>query len=72
MLTKEETITAFMNTQLKENYNFLEEDLIKLANAFVNAAKTKIQKEERAQCIKVAKAYNHMVAEKISEVRNKQ
>jgi hypothetical protein len=38
MLTREEIINTFVNTPLKENYNFLEEDLVTLANAFVQAA----------------------------------
>ena len=49
MLSKEEIKTVFVNTYLEENYNFLEEDLITLANAFVKAATPKIQKDERAR-----------------------
>ena len=71
MLTKEEVIDAFINTPLQEDYNFLEEDLVKLANAFVNKAKPKFAAEERAKCIEVARAYNTLVADKIEEVRGK-
>jgi hypothetical protein len=71
-LTPQEVVEAFVNTQLEEDYNFLQEDLIKLADAFVNAAKVKIMRDERAQCIKIARSVNHLVAEKIAEVRGKQ
>jgi pyrroloquinoline quinone (PQQ) biosynthesis protein C len=47
MLSKEEIKTVFVNTYLEENYNFLEEDLVTLAIAFVKAATPKIQKAER-------------------------
>lgn len=70
-LTKEQINDAFMSAKLEENYNFLQEDLIKLANAFIDAAKEKIEREERVQCIKIARAYNGTVADKISEVRAK-
>ena len=69
-LTKEQVVEAFMNIQLEENYNFLEEDLVMLANAFVNKAKPEIIKEERDACVEVARAYNTLVADKIVEVRS--
>jgi hypothetical protein len=69
MLTKEQVVEAFMNIQLEENYNFLEEDLVMLADAFVKKAKPKIIKEERDACVDVARAYNTLVADKILEVR---
>ena len=34
MITVEQMREVFMNTPLEEDYNFLEEDLMKLANAF--------------------------------------
>jgi len=68
-LSQKEVNEAFVNTPLEENYNFLAEDLVKLANAFVKAAKPKIAAEERAECVKVAKALNSLVAAKIEEVR---
>ena len=71
MLNKEQIKTAFMNIQLEENYNFLEEDLVMLANAFVEAAKPMIIRSERAQCVKIARAINVLVAEKILEERAK-
>ena len=68
-LTKTEINEAFINTKLEENYNFLQEDLIALANAFVDAAKEKIALEERAECVKIAKDLNLLVGIKIEEVR---
>ena len=46
-------------------------DLVKIANAFAAAAKSKIASAERDACIEVAKAYNTLVADKIAEVRGK-
>jgi tellurite resistance protein len=71
MLTAKEVIEAFVNVQLEEDYNFLESDLVKLANAIIAKAKPQIEAEERAKCIEVARAYNTLVADKIEEVRGK-
>jgi hypothetical protein len=69
-LTKEQVVEAFMNIQLEENYNFLEEDLVMLADAFVKKATPEIVKIEREACVDVARAYNTLVADKILEVRS--
>jgi hypothetical protein len=69
-LTKEQVVEAFMNIQLEENYNFLEEDLVMLADAFVKKATPEIVKAEREACVDVARAYNTLVADKILEVRS--
>ena len=69
ILTEQEVVEAFINVKLEEDYNFLQEDLVKLANAFVNAAKPKIEIEERILCVDVARSVNHLVAAKIAEVR---
>ena len=69
-LTKEQVVEAFMNIQLEENYNFLEEDLVILADAFVKKATPEIIKAERDACVEVARAYNTLVADKIAEVRS--
>ena len=42
ILNKEEIMQAFINANLIENYNFLEEDLIKLANTFIDKALEKL------------------------------
>lgn len=69
MLNKDEVIKAFMNIQLEENYNFLEEDLVMLANAFVKAAKPLIEQEERSKCIDIANMYDDFIGTKIMERR---
>jgi hypothetical protein len=69
ILTPQEVTEAFMNIMLEENYNFLQEDLVNLANAFVAAAKPKIVKEERELCIDVARSLNTNVANKMAEIR---
>jgi hypothetical protein len=71
MLSKEQINRVFHETQLEDNYNFLEDDLIKLANAFIDKAKPEIIMKEREACIEVAKAYNSLVADKIDEVMNR-
>ena len=69
ILTEQEVVEAFINVKLEEDYNFLQSDLVKLANAFVNAAKPKIEIEERILCVDVARSVNHLVAAKIAHVR---
>jgi len=71
MLNNQQIRDAFINAHLEENYNFLEDDLVKLANAFIAAAKPDLIKEERAACVEVARSYNNLVADKILEVRSK-
>jgi hypothetical protein len=71
MLSKEQINRVFHETQLEDNYNFLEDDLIKLANAFIDRAKVDIIMKEREACIEVARAYNSLVADKIEEVMNR-
>ena len=69
MLTKKEVTETFMNTPLEEDYNFLEEDLVKLANAFVKAGTPKAVKAEREECIEFVRSLNHLVADKLKEKR---
>ena len=38
MLSNEEIVSTFINTQLEGDYNFLQEDLVKIAHAFERAA----------------------------------
>ena len=70
-MSPEEVIKVFMNTPLEENYNFAQEDLVKLANAFVAAAKPGIEKAERKECLKIVSSLNSMVAQKLEEVRGR-
>ena len=69
VLTPQEIAEVFINTKLEENYNFLQDDLVKLANAFINAAKPKIEKGERDLCVDIARSVNSLVADKIVSVR---
>jgi hypothetical protein len=69
MLTPREIKDAFINCKLEENYNFLEEDLVKLAKTFVTAAEPKITKKERDRCVKIARSLNKEVAKVLEEVK---
>jgi hypothetical protein len=69
MITKEQVNEAFRNVTLEENYNFLEDDLVKIAHAFIEAAKPSIVAIERQECVKVVRSMNSFVAEKLQEVR---
>jgi hypothetical protein len=69
MITKEQVNEAFRNVTLEENYNFLEEDLVKLAHAFIEAAKPSIVAIERQECVKVVRSMNSFVAEKLQQIR---
>ena len=69
MLTPREIKDAFINTKLEENYNFLEEDLMKLANAFVTAVEPKVTKKERDRCVKIARSLNKEVAKVLEDVK---
>ena len=72
MITKEQITDTFINLVLEENYNFLEEDLVTLAEAFVKAATPAIEKQERDKCIDIARSVNYLVAERIEQVRAQQ
>jgi hypothetical protein len=69
-LTKEQVGDAFRTIMLEENYNFLEDDLVKLANAFVTAAAPAIIKAERAECVKFTKSLNELVGKALENKRN--
>jgi hypothetical protein len=68
-LTADEIKLAFRGIYLEENYSFLEEDLIKLANGFIAAAEPKIRKAELAECVKFVRSLNTYVAEALDEKR---
>jgi len=69
MLTKKEVNKIFHEVELEDNYNFLEDDLHKLANAFVRAARPAIMKEELATCAEIVGHLNPNVGAKLLEVR---
>jgi hypothetical protein len=72
MITKEQVTDTFINVVLEEQYNFLEEDLVTLAEAFVKTATPAIEKQERDKCVDIARSVNHLVAERIEQVRAQQ
>lgn len=70
-LDDKEVIDVFINTKLEEDYNFLQDDLVKLANAFIDAARQRIARKERAECIEFVRSINTLVADKLEEKRGK-
>ena len=68
-LDKEQIKEAFRNIYLEETYNFLEEDLEKLADGFIMAAMPAIVKTERDMCIKFVNSLNTNVARALGEYR---
>jgi hypothetical protein len=60
---------AFRKIYLEETYNFLEEDLEKLADGFIMAAMPAIVKTERDMCIKFVNSLNTNVARALGEYR---
>jgi hypothetical protein len=70
-MTKDEIVNIFLHTNIEGYYNFLEDDLVKLANAFVDAAAPKIALAERTECIMFVESLNRLVAEALIEKRGK-
>jgi len=68
-LTVEEINKAFHEVYLEENYNFLEDDLVKLASAFVMAAMPAIVRTEREMCIEFVNSLNTEVGKALQEKR---
>lgn len=68
-LTNQQVAEAFINANLEEDYNFLQRDLTKLAQAFIDAAKPAFIQEERNQCINFVRSLNTLVADKLQEYR---
>ncbi len=68
-LNPNEIKEAFRKIYLEENYDFLEEDLIKLADGFIMAAMPAIVKTERDMCIKFVNSLNTNVARALGEYR---
>jgi hypothetical protein len=68
-LDKEQIKEAFRKIYLEETYNFLEEDLEKLADGFIMAAMPAIVKTERDMCIKFVNSLNTNVARALGEYR---
>jgi len=68
-LTVEEINEAFRSVMLEENYNFLQDDLVKLASTFVMAAMPAIVRQERNLCIDFVRSLNTEVAAALEEKR---
>jgi predicted sugar kinase len=68
-LTVEEINEAFREVDLEENYNFLQEDLVAIANAFVMAAMPAIVRQERNLCIDFVNSLNTEVSKALQEKR---
>lgn len=66
-MTPQRINEIFHGLNLEENYNFLEDDLVKLAQAYAEEG----ARQERAGCIKVVTSLNRVVGEKLTEVRGK-
>lgn len=71
ILTPQEVNEVFINANLEEEYDFLQADLVKLANRLVEKATPKIIQAERNECIKFVKSLNTLVGEKLEEKRGK-
>lgn len=69
ILSPEEIKEAFRGIWLEENYSFLEEDLLKLATGFIEAAAPKIAKMERDHCIEFVRSLNGQVADALEAKR---
>ena len=68
-LTTDEIKRAFTKVWLEGKYEFILEDLEKLAHEFVRAAAPKIAKEERTQCITFVRSLNTTVADALQNKR---
>jgi hypothetical protein len=66
-VTPERINEIFRGLSLEENHNFLEDDLVKIAQAYAEEG----ARQERAGCIKVVTQLNRVVGEKLAEVRGK-
>jgi hypothetical protein len=66
-VTPERINEIFRGLSLEENHNFLEDDLVKIAQAYAEEG----ARQERAGCIKVVTQLNRVVGEKLAEVRGR-
>ena len=68
-LTPKEVAEAFRKCYLKENYNFLAEDLEELARGLIRAAEPKIAFDEKERCIKFVRSLNTQVAQALQDFK---
>lgn len=71
---KEDVMQAFFAAGLEEDYNFLEDDLMKLAKAFaelrdneLNERVYRATQNERARCIEFVRSLNPTVAQALED-----
>jgi len=60
---------AFRTVMLEENHNFLEDDLVLLANAFVRFAEPLIRADELEKCVEITRGLNTLVGQRLKQVR---
>jgi hypothetical protein len=68
-LDEKKTVEAFGKVWLEGQYDFLLDDLVKLANAFAVAAAPEIAKEERKHCVSFVRSLNSYVAQALEDKR---
>lgn len=68
-LSPEAIRKVFHETYLEENHVFIEEDLMKLANAFVMAAMPSIRQLELQMCVDFVQSLNPEVAKALQDKR---
>jgi hypothetical protein len=68
-LTADKVSEVFRKLHLEENYNFLQEDLQKLADAFVMAAEPAITALEREKCVTFVRSLNTQVAQALRDFK---
>jgi hypothetical protein len=71
---KDDVFQAFFAAGLEGDYNFLEDDLLKLASAFaelrdneLNERVYKATQQERARCVAFVRSLNPLVAQALEE-----
>jgi len=67
---EKKTVEVFNAVWLEGRYDFLLDDLVKLANAFAVAAAPEIAKEERRQCVSFVRSLNTYVAQALEDKRS--
>lgn len=75
-MKKENVFQAFFSAGLEGDYNFLEEDLMKLAHAFGSLRNEELTERvyraaqsERARCVEFVRSLNPAVAQALEEKR---
>lgn len=73
-ITKEEVFQAFFAANLEGEYNFLEDDLMKLSNVFAGLRDSELDERvyratqnERARCIAFVRSLNPVVAQALED-----